>query len=245
MENKIDKEDILRLTDRGLSVFRHYLPVSFRLGKNFLNPFYQDKRASCNVYYERNSGVYKLKDFGNDDYSGDCFALVGKLHGLDCKRAKEFVEIMAIIDRDLHLGLMDGCGMDLPAAPTPVISETTPAQKVKKSRPYTLAQKNFTAAELAFWGESGITHEILKLFRVVSLKKFSSENGEGKPFSIAATEKEPVFGYTAKQYVRSIVRIRKCDSCMRGISGIITASDWSSYRQKVTYSSSRAGKKTS
>lgn len=37
---------------------------------------------------------------------------------------------------------------------------------------------------------------------MVSLKKFSSENNEGKPFSIAATDKEPVFGYTAKQYVK-------------------------------------------
>ena len=27
VENKIDKEDILRLTDRGLSVFKHYIPV--------------------------------------------------------------------------------------------------------------------------------------------------------------------------------------------------------------------------
>lgn len=51
-------------------------------------------------------------------------------------------------------------------------------------------------------GESGITQEVLKLFRVVSLKKFSSENNEGKPFSIAATDREPVFGYTAKQYVK-------------------------------------------
>lgn len=202
MENKIDKEDILRLTERGLSVFRHYIPVDFRLGKNFLNPFYSDKRASCNVYYERKSGVYKLKDFGNDDYSGDCFALIGKLHGLDCRRAKEFVEIMAIIDRDLHLGLMDGCEIVLPAAPIPVVSETILAQKMKKARPYTLAEKSFTAAELAFWKESGITQEVLKLFRVVSLKKFSSENGEGKMFCIAATEREPVFGYTAKQYIK-------------------------------------------
>lgn len=202
VENKIDKEDILRLTDRGLSVFKHYIPVAFRLGKNFLNPFYQDKRASCNVYYERKSSVYKLKDFGNDDYSGDCFALVGKLHRLDCKRAKEFVEIMAVIDRDLHLGLMDSYEVNLPPAPIPVVSETILAQKVKKARPYTLAQKSFTAAELAFWGESGITQEVLKLFRVVSLIKFSSENNEGKPFSIAATDKEPVFGYTAKQYVK-------------------------------------------
>ena len=202
VENKIDKEDILRLTDRGLSVFRHYVPGDFRLGKNFLNPFYNDRRASCNVYYERKSGVYKLKDFGNDDYSGDCFALVGKLHGLDCKRAKEFVEIMAVIDRDLHLGLMDGCEVNLPVAPIPVVSETILAQKMKKARPYTLVEKSFTVAELAFWEKSGITQEVLKLFRVVSLKKFSSENNEGKPFCITATDKEPVFGYTAKQYVK-------------------------------------------
>lgn len=143
-----------------------------------------------------------MKDFGNDDYTGDCFALVGKLHGLDCKTAKEFVEIMAVIDRDLHLGLMDGYEVALPATPIPVVSKTTLAQKVKKARPYTLAQKSFTAAELAFWGKSGITQEMLKLFQVVSLKKFSSENSEGKPFSITATEKEPVFGYTAKQYVK-------------------------------------------
>ena len=37
---------------------------------------------------------------------------------------------------------------------------------------------------------------------MVSLKKFSSENNDGKPFCIAATDKEPVFGYTAKQYVK-------------------------------------------
>ena len=89
--------------------------------------------------------------------------------------------------------------MNLPPAPIPVVSETILAQKVKKARPYTLVQKSFTAAELAFWGESGITQEILKMFRVVSLMKFSSEINEGIPFGIAATDKEPVFGYTAKQ----------------------------------------------
>lgn len=41
------------------------------------------------LYYERKSGVYEMKDFGNDDYTGDCFALVGRLHGLECKTAKE------------------------------------------------------------------------------------------------------------------------------------------------------------
>lgn len=199
----MNKEDILLLTDKGLAVFKHYIPFSFKLGRNFLNPLYKDSKASCNVYFDRRSGMYKMKDFGNDDYSGDCFALVGKLNGLNCKEPKDFVEILAIIDRDMHLGLSERFDMRVLASkPVPVIPEVVHEQKRRKARPYTLAQKSFTAAELAFWGESGITQEVLKLFRVVSLKKFSSENAEGKPFCIAATEHEPLFGYTAKQYVK-------------------------------------------
>ena len=199
----MNKEDILLLTDKGLAVFKYYIPFSFKLGRNFLNPLYKDSKASCNVYFDRRNGMYKMKDFGNDDYSGDCFALVGKLNGLNCKEPKDFVQILAIIDRDMHLGLSDKSEMRISSTTSvPVIAEVTHVPKRKKARPYTLAQKNFTAAELAFWGESGITQEILKLFRVVSLKKFSSENNEGKPFSIVATDKEPVFGYTAKQYVK-------------------------------------------
>ena len=67
----------MQATDRGLSVFRHYLPVQFRIGKKFLNPLYKDTKASCNVYYDRRHSVYKMKDFGNEEYSGDCFELVG------------------------------------------------------------------------------------------------------------------------------------------------------------------------
>ena len=56
----------MQATDRGLSVFRHYLPVQFRIGKKFLNPLYKDTKASCNVYYDRRHSVYKMKDFGNE-----------------------------------------------------------------------------------------------------------------------------------------------------------------------------------
>ena len=198
----MNKEDILLLTNKGLAVFKYYIPFPFKLGRNFLNPLYKDSKASCNVYFDRRNGMYKMKDFGNDDYSGDCFALVGKLNGLNCKEPKDFVQILAII-RDMHLGLSDKSEMRISSTTSvPVIAEVTHVPKRKKARPYTLAQKSFTAAELAFWGESGITQEVLKLFQVVSLKKFSSENNEGKPFSIVATDKEPVFGYTAKQYVK-------------------------------------------
>ena len=87
----LKKEEILSRTNSGLSVFKHYLPGNWRIGRNFLNPFYQDKKASCNIYFDRHSGMYKMKDFGNDSYSGDCFFFVGQLKGLDCNRAADFV----------------------------------------------------------------------------------------------------------------------------------------------------------
>lgn len=90
----VRKEEILARTSNGLDVFRHYLPVKWRVGRNFLNPLYEDSKASCNVYYDRRSGTYRMKDFGNGDFSGDCFFIVAKIKGLDCKNAADFVEIL-------------------------------------------------------------------------------------------------------------------------------------------------------
>ena len=104
----VRKEEILARTSNGLDVFRHYLPVKWRVGRNFLNPLYEDSRASCNVYYDRRSGTYKMKDFGNGDFSGDCFFLVAKIKGLDCKNAADFVEVLETIDRELCLGASKG-----------------------------------------------------------------------------------------------------------------------------------------
>jgi len=199
----IRKDDILKMTEKGISVFRYYLPVDFKVGKNFLNPFYKDTKASCNIYYERKAGVFKMKDFGNEDYSGDCFELVGRLNGLSCKEPKEFVEIMEIINRDLHLGLSSHEEYHVSHSKVPQKNEVVSEEpKMKSVRPYTVVQKPFTAAELAFWGKSGIGENILKSYRTVSLKKFSSENQERKPFSCMTSVDEPMFGYMGKQHIK-------------------------------------------
>lgn len=141
----------MQATDRGLAVFKHYLPVQFRIGKKFFNPFYKDTKASCNIYYDRTHSVYKMKDFGNEDYSGDCFELVGRLHGFNCKEPKEFVEIMEMINRDLYLGLSVHEAYHVSHSKVPQKNEVVSEEpKEKITRPYTIVQKPFTAAELAF-----------------------------------------------------------------------------------------------
>ena len=198
----MDKADVLRLTDKGLDVFKHYIPFPFRIGRNFLNPLYKDSKASCNIYFDRRGEVYKMKDFGNDDYSGDCFTLVGKLNNLNCKVSKDFVEIMEIINGDLHLGLSGEGREQLAQLVKPITTVDKPVATIKKKRPYTVIQRTFTAAELAYWNEYGITPDILKRFKVASLLKFTSENSEGKPFSFTSMTKEPIYGYTGKQHIK-------------------------------------------
>lgn len=192
------KEEILEKTSNGLNVFRHYIPCQWRVGRNFFNPLYEDKKASCNIYFDRKAGTYKLKDFGNDEYSGDCFYFVSKLKGLNCNNASDFVEILKMIDQDLSLGLLENVETPVPFIPEPPIS----AIPENKSKPYSFLEQKFTRNELEYWQQYGITTEMLKAYKVCSVKEFKSENNEGKSYSIISSALEPTFGYKSKRYIK-------------------------------------------
>ena len=225
----VKKEEILARTSNGLDVFRHYLPVKWRVGRNFLNPLYADSKASCNVYYDRRSGTYRMKDFGNGDYSGDCFFLVAKLKGLDCRNAADFVEVLHTIDRELCLGLEDDSSEDtaVPDArengtrenrsgegisvrangngtgkPDGYTEEAVAPFDRPEPKPYRTTEKPFTDAELAYWGASGITEELLHRYGAVSLAEYRGETREGKSFGFSSTPAEPMFGYKGKWGVK-------------------------------------------
>lgn len=192
----------MQATDRGLSVFRHYLPVPFRIGKKFLNPLYKDTKASCNVYYDRRHSVYKMKDFGNEEYSGDCFELVGTMTGLSCRNTKDFVEIMRIIDHDLHLGLADGYENCVDTSSVQVVCPPTPEQVIKKIRPYNIVPRAFNETDRIFWSKSRITEHTLNKYNVRPLHSFSSVNQEGKSYTLTETAQEPMYGYVGDKYIK-------------------------------------------
>ena len=214
----VRKEEILARTSNGLDVFRHYLPVKWRVGRNFLNPLYEDSKASCNVYYDRRSGTYKMKDFGNGDFSGDCFFLVARIKGLDCRNAADFVEVLETIDRELCLGASKGMPPEavrerraaIRIAPMagesektqPIGDERQGAEPERKPRPYRTAQQGFAEKEREYWGGYGITEEVLNRYGVQSLKEYRSETGEGKAFGFTSTPIEPMFGYAGKWGVK-------------------------------------------
>ena len=167
----LSKQAILDKTNNGFEVFKHYLHTSWQLGKNFLNPLYDDKKASCNIYFDRRIHTYKMKDFGNDAFCGDCFDIVGKIKGLDCNNPKDFIEILKMINRDLSLGINED---DDQSFVVPVSFPAKPQKRpeisfmptLKKAKHYSVLQRNFSAKELSFWGQYGITPEILKAYKV-------------------------------------------------------------------------------
>lgn len=197
----LNKDELLRRTNNGLNVFKHYISVQWKTGRNFLNPLYEDRKASCNVYFDCRNNIYRIKDFGNDNYSGDCFFFVGQLKGLDCNNGADFVEILKTINRDMSLGLdSSDYATHIPQSVPQKNNSTIP--ELPKIKPYNITQQKFTQKELDFWLRSGITPEILKLYRAVSLKEFRSENKDGKSFSYTSSENEPLFGYIGKRYVK-------------------------------------------
>ena len=197
------KEEILERTSNGLAVFKHYLPGNWRIGRNFLNPLYEDSKASCNIYFDRRGGIYKMKDFGNDSYSGDCFFLVGQLKGLDCNRAADFVEILEIIDRDLGLGLASGTPVSVPPATVRRAVPDKPEETSEKPvKPYQFREQKFSLAELVYWQQYGITPELLERYKVCSLREYNSETAEGKPYTYTSSVAEPMYGYKGKQHIK-------------------------------------------
>lgn len=196
----LSKDELLRRTNNGLNVFKHYISVQWKPGSNFLNPLYSDKKASCNIYFDRRLSVYRIKDFGNDEYSGDCFFYVGKLKDLDCNKKNDFVEILKTINREMCLGLEDSSNSFIPQPPINKEKEVIIEQPLNKS--YEITEQKFSQKELNFWLQSGITSEVLKQYKAVSLKEYRSENRDCKPFSYFSSDKEPIFGYIGQRFIK-------------------------------------------
>ena len=201
----IDKEQILLLTQGGLNVFSHFLGFGVNLHRNFRSPFYDDKRASCHIFYDRKSSSYKFYDHGDTTYSGDCFWFVATMRGLNLKT--DFPEVLKVIIQELGLySLYGGEEYYRHAAPTyksPVISgPKTDITKNTEERSYSFEIQPFDDGLLNYWAHYGIHEDTLRLFRVRSLKRYESVSAEGKKFELYGSPTEPMFAYIGNSYVK-------------------------------------------
>lgn len=204
MKTKELKEEILRLTDSGRTVFEHYSGGK-KPHKNFLNPEYNDTKPSCSYFYSEEKHTYLYKDQGGD-MKGDCFRFAAGCLNMDCKT--QFRMVLEAINCDLNL-CIDVDGRDTPfvhknkptmVQPTPIPSvPTTPREE--QPRKYKFVEKHFSLTELDYWKRYGIMPEILMKYDVVSLDSYESV-GEKGPYCYTSTQESPIFGYKGEKFIK-------------------------------------------
>ena len=201
------KEEILSRTNKGLDVFCFYMPIDFVPKRNFRNPMYDDRRASCNIYLDNKSGCYRMKDFGNDAYSGDCFWFAATMLGLDVR--KDFVKVLETINRDLQLnicierkGHSNPHTMMMKPCKPPLVQPPNQLKKMEGKKWYKLIEQSFNVKELDYWEQYGIDTKTLQRFHVKSLACYESVSNQGKPFTLGSTHEDPMFGYSMGKFVK-------------------------------------------
>ena len=201
------KEEILSRTNKGLDVFCFYMPIDFVLKRNFRNPLYDDRRASCNIYLDNKSGCYRMKDFGNDAYSGDCFWFAATMLGLDVR--KDFVKVLETINRDLQLNICierkehsNPHTMMMKPCKPPLVQPPNQLKKMEGKKWYKLIEQSFNVKELDYWEQYGIDTKTLQRFHVKSLACYESVSNQGKPFTLGSTHEDPMFAYSMGKFVK-------------------------------------------
>lgn len=197
------KEEVLARTNRGLEVFCFYMPIDFVPKRNFRNPLYDDRRASCNIYLDAKTHCYRMKDFGNDMYSGDCFWFAATILGLDVKT--DFRKVLECIIEDLHLNISDESNERkryLLRPSSPVIKPKPPTTSAEKPKRFKLYEQAFTNEELKFWMRYGINNKTLERFHVRSLARYESISSQGKPYFLQSSPEEPMFAYILGDVVK-------------------------------------------
>ena len=152
----IEKEQVLALTDQGLTIFSLYLGFEANLHRNFRSPFFDDRRASCHIYYDKKSSTYKYYDHGDPSYAGDCFWFVAQLRGIDLRTG--FREILQIIVQELGLRILAEEQAKKPIA-TETLHTSTLSESVQDELPYSFEIQPYDDGLLAYWVHYGINQQ--------------------------------------------------------------------------------------
>ena len=193
------KEEILDKTNRGLHIFNYYMPFEFKPKKNFRNPLYEDSKASCNIYFDGRANCYKMHDFGNSEFSGDCFWFVATVNHLDVKR--NFPEVLNLINKDLCLNIKrKPFPKTQPTTPKSIVQNHIPEQE--PALPFKAVEKPISENEMQFWRDYGISPKILTRYNVKTLSSYKSKNKEGVPFHLETSLHEPIFAYSGNGFIK-------------------------------------------
>lgn len=181
IKSELTSDSILKLISE-YDIFMFFMPnKTWKINEVTHSPFRKDEHPSFLI--GNKNGYLSFIDFGDTDKSGDCFALVQKLHNCSYNQALE------IIDKSFGLGISDTT--DIGKYKT-IVSEYKQPEECKEKH-YVMVQaitRKFTNEELAYWNRYHQDITDLRRENIYSIDKVFLNR---KRFSLSPTELR--FGY--------------------------------------------------
>lgn len=161
--NSLLTSDAILLHVDEYQIFSFYLGKDFRIGKKYSSPFRKDKSPSFGIFLSKNGSLY-FKDFATSEY-GTVFDFVLKMHP-----GRTFMEVLAIINLDMNIGLLHNIKIET-AIPVKGFNTDQSLQLLKDEGDtnyfdITLKVRKWEDIDVRYWGQFGLSVEVLTLFNV-------------------------------------------------------------------------------
>ena len=191
---KSPMEKILLATNGGKDIFRRYLGDKVDSPKTFTNPYRNDQRPSCRIYWQhRPSGDrHVLYDFGDPPWPGDAFHFMAMMGKMDAEA--EFSKVLHAIDNELGLGIFDGNKEKFEKKVEAVKNASRNNYNVTITA-FSRQERPFYPTDRDFWGQYGIDAATLDRFHVVPLAKCRFYRNNNTSFQLWGARDNPMYGY--------------------------------------------------
>lgn len=159
-KDHISKEEILSKVSE-LDIWKKYLNNFVSLEKSFKSDLYDDKKASCRIYYN-SVGTLVYKDHGSGDFIGSCFDYVQR------KFTCNFHESLNIIARDFNIKELSSTVNPKLLLANDVGGSSKQSFKTKSR--IDIVKQNYTSYDYDYWSQFGVNINDLEREEVISVK---------------------------------------------------------------------------
>jgi len=170
---QINEEEILKRTTE-YDIYSFYMPKNFEIGRIMSSPFRDDLHPSFGIFKSSKTGALLFKDQATGDV-GNCFKFVSLLFNLKYGPA-----ITKIWEEVVTKGVISPQGVEI-----------RDYYKNKKTI-VSVKRKNFTKTDDEYWGQYGITRDMLKKYDVFPIQRFWVNEFISK---FEYTEDNPMYAY--------------------------------------------------
>jgi len=198
----ISKEEIIELSQGGILFYKLFIPNLKVIGnrcKSTYNPFYKDGKPSFSIYLK--NGKWLFMDHGAPDYHGDEFVFAGYVYGLNF--LIQFPEILERMYDDLTKGIEQG--IIIAAEPGTITVPVIEPDRNGTNKSFTLFERKFNKEELDYFGQYGITLEILQEHWVTPIDGYTAINSSGKFYTVNRSPDEFMFAFKGIKFAKIYV----------------------------------------